>query len=189
MNYRLAKVFYLFFLSILFSAVSASDIFQYFTDKDKTSTERTGDILQIALPFSALSSTYILKSKENRAQFWKSYISSISATYLLKYTINKKRPNGSCCESFPSGHTTSAFSGAMFIQKKYGYKYGIPSLILASFVGYSRVYANMHCWEDVFAGVTIGILGNIIFTKNNEKVNISLVRNQGNPNLMINLQF
>ena len=188
MNDRLKKIFYLFFLSILINLVSASDIFEYFTNEDKTSTERTGDILQIALPLSALSSTFILKSKENRTQFWKSYISSISATYLLKYTINKKRPNGNSY-SFPSGHTTSAFSGAMFIQKKYGCKYGVPSLILASFVGYSRVYANMHYWGDVFAGATIGILGNIIFTKNNEKVNISLVRNQGNPNLMVNLQF
>ena len=84
--------------------------------------ETAGDILQVALPVVALSSTYILDDTEGGIEFWKSYLSSISLTYLLKYTIDKERPNGDCCESFPSGHTTAAFSGAMFIQRKYGLK-------------------------------------------------------------------
>ena len=52
----------------------------------------------------------------------------------------------------------------MFIQNRYGYKYGIPSIALASFVGYSRVEGNKHFWEDVIAGASISALMNFIFT-------------------------
>ena len=151
--------------------------------------ETIGDILQVALPVAALSSTYILDDKEGRAEFWKSYLSSISLTYLLKYSIDKERPNGHCCESFPSGHTTAAFSGAMFVQKKYGLKYGIPSLILASFVGYSRVYADKHYWEDVFVGASIGIIGNMVFTKKYNNRNFSFYKNGDDIHLGIGIGF
>ena len=56
----------------------------------------------------------------------------------------------------------------MFINNRYGVKYGIPSLLLASFVGYSRVYAEKHYWGDVLAGASIGIASNMIFTKKGE---------------------
>ena len=151
--------------------------------------ETAGDILQVALPLAALGSTYVLDDKEGQVQFWKSYISSISLTYLLKYTVDKTRPNGHCCESFPSGHTTAAFSGGMFIQKKYGLKYGIPSLLLASFVGYSRVYANKHYWEDVVVGASIGIMGNMLFTKKYNNRSISFHKDRDNIHLAMGLRF
>ena len=127
--------------------------------------------------------------KDGRSQFWKSYLSSISLTYFLKYTIDKKRPNGRGNNSFPSGHTTAAFSGAMFIQKKYGYKYGIPSFLMASFVGYSRVYADKHFWEDVVAGASIGILGNLIFTKNYNNRMLSFSKYENNIYLSLGVQL
>ena len=40
--------------------------------------------------------------------------------------------------SFPSGHTSAAFTGAAFMDYKYGLKYGLPAYILASFVGWSE---------------------------------------------------
>ena len=138
---------------------------------------------------AALSSTYILDDKPGRQQFWKSYISSISLTYLLKYTVNKTRPNDDCCESFPSGHTTAAFSGEMFIQRRHGVKYGIPSLILASFVGYSRVYADKHDWEDVVAGALIGIIGNMEFTEKYNNSRLSFYKYRDNFNLSIRVMI
>ena len=184
MRYRLYYFFYFLFLL----EIAWPNPFQdFFLNENKSGIERAGDVIAIALPVSGLSSTYVLKNKNDKTKFWKSYLSSLSLTYLLKYSINKERPNGSCCESFPSGHTTSAFSGAMFIQKKYGYKYGIPCLALASFVGYSRVYADMHYWEDVFVGATIGMLGSIIFS--GDRVNWSLFKNNNNLNLSVNLNL
>ena len=136
----------------------------YLKDKNRTSIERTGDFFQIALPLGALTMAKLRKDKVGSKQFWKSYLSSVGTTYLLKIVIDKERPNGDCCESFPSGHTTAAFSGAMFMQERYGSKYGFPSLLFASIVGYSRVYAKKHYWIDVICGAGIGIIGNMFFT-------------------------
>ncbi len=146
-------------------------------DKNRSSIERAGDFIQVAIPVAGLSYTYYSNDVPGREQFWRSYLSSLSLTYLLKYTIDKKRPNGHCCESFPSGHTASAFAGAMFIQQRYGAKFGVPSLILASFVGYSRVYAKKHFWEDVIAGAFISTVANLILTDKRADNNINTVVN------------
>jgi len=176
----------LFFLTIVTPSIHASE---NSNSQIVNQVETAGDILQVALPVMALGSTYILDDKDGRSQFWKSYLSSISLTYFLKYTIDKERPNGRANNSFPSGHTTAAFSGAMFIQKKYGYKYGIPSLLMASFVGYSRVYADKHFWEDVVAGASIGILGNLIFTKNYNNRMLSFSKYGDNIYLSLGVQL
>mgnify|MGYP001299095674 CR=1 FL=1 len=137
---------------------------------DETLTEKAGDIMQLAIPLAGLGSTYVIDDKIGKKQFWKSYLSTAFLTYFLKITINRERPSGGGW-SFPSGHTASAFSGAMFINNRYGAKYGIPSLLLASFVGYSRVHADKHYWGDVMAGASIGIASNMIFTKKGEQLN------------------
>lgn len=183
---------------ISFSLILYSDIilcqefdFLHLKDKSRSSVERVGDLLQIAIPIAGLGYTYYSDDVIGRRQFWKSYLSSLSLTYILKYTIEKKRPNGHCCESFPSGHTAAAFSGAMFIQNRYGYKYGIPSIILASYVGYSRVYAKKHYWEDVLFGALISAVSNIIFTDRidddyNASISLSPFLNKLSINLSIN---
>jgi membrane-associated phospholipid phosphatase len=82
----------------------------------------------------------------------------------LKDAVNEKRPNGGG-HSFPSGHASFSFDMAEFIRKRYGWEYGIPAYVAASFVGYSRVESNDHYTHDVVAGAFIGILNSYIFTK------------------------
>lgn len=72
-------------------------------------------------------------------------------TYALKYLIKKERPDGSDKHSFPSMHTSVSFTGAAFIQRRYGWKWGIPAYAIASYVGWSRTYAKKHDWWDVVA--------------------------------------
>ena len=58
--------------------------------------------------------------------------------------------------SFPSGHTASSFSvaGTIFL---YGYrKYGIMALILATAIGFSRLYLGVHYPSDVLFGAVLG---------------------------------
>ena len=81
------------------------------------------------------------------------------ATYTLKYSVDEQRPNGGG-QSFPSGHTSVAFAGAEFIRKEYGWGYGVPAYLAASFVGWSRVESHNHWTHDVLAGAAIGILSN-----------------------------
>lgn len=59
--------------------------------------------------------------------------------------------------SFPSGHTGSSFAaaGALFAFDK---RMGIPALVLALFVGLSRMYLFVHFPTDVLSGLLLGLL-------------------------------
>ncbi len=58
--------------------------------------------------------------------------------------------------SFPSGHTLASFEAAtaIFIRNK---KLGIPALILAVLIAFSRLYLYVHYPTDVLAGTLLGI--------------------------------
>lgn len=58
--------------------------------------------------------------------------------------------------SFPSGHTVSSFEAAfaIFIRNK---KLGIPALLLAGLIAFSRLYLYVHYPTDVLASVILGI--------------------------------
>ncbi|CAL2080115.1 phosphatase PAP2 family protein [Tenacibaculum sp. 190524A02b] len=135
------------------------------TFSQKSFIESSGDILQIGIPAIALGSTFFLKQSDKpHWQFAKAMGTSFVITHSLKRILNKKRPNGGN-HAFPSGHTSAAFTGAAFIHKRYGWKYGIPAYLLASYVGYSRIYADKHDIYDVIAGAGLGIISSFIFTK------------------------
>jgi membrane-associated phospholipid phosphatase len=134
--------------------------------------ERSGDILQIALPLTALTATYTLDDASGRKQLLASYSSTILTTHVLKRVVRKKRPDGSNRLSFPSGHTSSAFSGAAFLAKRYGWEVGIPAYLAASFTGYSRVHADRHDWWDVAAGAALAIGFNEVFVNKPDGLNV-----------------
>lgn len=61
--------------------------------------------------------------------------------------------------SFPSGHTSTAFTLALllaYIVHKNFWTFFFPTV--AFFVGYSRVYLAQHFVTDVFAGMLVGII-------------------------------
>ena len=129
--------------------------------------EDTGDVLQLALPAIAGITTLIKKDWEGTKQFALSYGTSFIITHSLKKIIRKQRPEGrNLFDAFPSGHTTSAFSGASFIQRRYGWKYGKWAYLGATIVGVSRMEApnGWHDKWDVLAGVIVGIGSTYIFT-------------------------
>ena len=126
-------------------------------------TEKTATVLQIMIPSIAYGTTRYFDDEEGQIQFYKSFGANIGVTYGLKYTVDKKRPNGEKY-SFPSGHTSMAFQGASFIHKRYGLKYALPAYIAATFVGYNRVESDAHYIEDVIAGAAIGTLSSFYFT-------------------------
>ena len=121
----------------------------------ETSAESVGDILQIALPAAAFGMTFGYDDPGGRTQFYKSFFSTLGTTYALKLMVDKERPDGGNM-AFPSGHTSAAFSGASFIQRRYGWKYGVPAYAAAAYVGWSRIDADAHYVEDVVAGAAIG---------------------------------
>lgn len=92
-------------------------------------------------------------------------LTGVAVTYGLKYAIRKERPDHSDHHAFPSNHTSAAFQGAMFLQRRYGWKWGLPAGIIAAYVGWGRVYAKRHDWWDVLGGAAIGTASSLIFTR------------------------
>jgi len=144
------------------------------TSNAKDNIQKSGDILQIALPLIGLGSTYFVENNHDGSiAFLKALTTSAISTLALKTLTHERRPNGECCDSFPSGHTSVAFMTASFIHLRYGIKYAIPAYLTATFVGYSRVHANVHYKRDVIAGAVVGILSSYLFTKKYDAVTIS----------------
>ena len=141
----------------------------------KSNIEKSGDIIQILVPLSAYASTFYINDNEGRNQFYKSFISTVLATHILKFTVKEKRPDGSNTQSFPSGHTSAAFQGASFIHERYGFKNAIIPYIAASYVGYTRVYSKKHYTHDVIAGALIGIYANKYFTTRYKNIKIKAI--------------
>ena len=80
----------------------------------------------------------------------------------MKQSISELRPDGSTNNSFPSGHTATAFTAATILHKEYGMTqspwYSVVGYMLATATGCMRVLNNRHWASDTFAGAGIGIL-------------------------------
>lgn len=85
-------------------------------------------------------------------------------TFGLKAAVDRRRPDNSDNDSFPSGHTSLAFASATTLHRRYGWEYGIPAYTLATVTGIARQRARKHFWSDVFAGAGIGIASGWLFT-------------------------
>ncbi len=132
--------------------------------------ETAGDIIAVALPVGAAALTIVNHDQDGFIELAESGLLTLGITYGLKYTVSATRPNG-FEHSFPSAHTSVSFASAEFIRERYGWNYGIPAYLAASFVGYSRVESNAHYTRDVIAGAVIGIGSSWLFTTPNKAWN------------------
>ncbi len=89
------------------------------------------------------------------------YIITGATVYGVKSITKVERPDGSARNSFPSGHTATAFAGAELLRKEYwdiSPWIGIAGYTIATGTGFFRMYNNKHWLTDVIAGAGVGIL-------------------------------
>ena len=133
--------------------------------------------------YSPLALTAVLKAcgvktRNNWAQL--SVNSAMSAVLMasivnsMKYGIKEMRPDNTTRNSFPSGHTATAFMCATIMHKELGHKspwFSVSAYSLASLTGLFRILNNRHWVNDVVFGAGVGItsadlgyfLGDLIF--------------------------
>ncbi|HSD29523.1 MAG TPA: phosphatase PAP2 family protein [Vicinamibacteria bacterium] len=145
---------------------------------------RAGDVAAVALPAGAAVGALVAKDHRGLAQLAESYAAAMAVVYVLKPLVDRTRPDGGH-QSFPSGHATSAFVGAAFLQMRYGWAVGLPAYAVATYVGYSRVEADRHHPSDVVAGAAIGIAANLVLTRGREHVTVLVDLGRGHAGTSI----
>ena len=119
-----------------------------------------------------------------------------TGTFITKKAIHEERPDGSNAESFPSGHTASAFAAAEYLYQEYKYVspwIGYGGYAVAAATGVLRLYNNQHYLGDVIAGAGVGIISTklaytfypyvskLIFGKSSSKTTALPGLNNGRP--------
>lgn len=108
------------------------------------------------------------KMRQDAAFMAGAYILSSTITTSAKHIFKAKRPFEKYPEiqqlssgggySFPSGHTSAAFTTAASLCFYYPKWYVIaPACVWASSIALSRIYQGVHYPKDVFAGSIVGI--------------------------------
>lgn len=95
-------------------------------------------------------------------------ISFIVANLILKPLVARTRPyelieglvnliEDQPDKSFPSGHATNALACAWVMFRMMDKKYGVPALVLALVICFTRLYVGVHYPTDVLAGILVGV--------------------------------
>ncbi|PAF43304.1 phosphatase PAP2 family protein [Helicobacter sp. 11S03491-1] len=173
-------------LKIFFTILILVSMMTQVQARKKDAFEIYGDIFQF-LP--AMAAVYSLTQKDYKGLGYLAIGtgSVLATTFAIKYSfvgISKnhpnwakisQRPNNGSYDGFPSGHTASAFSAAGFMQRRYGWQWGVPTTILATLVGISRITAQRHTVTQVIAGAILGYgVSYLVTDKLNKNMNINI---------------
>lgn len=148
----------------IFKIIAAVCVFGTLTYNDAvaggpfTNNNKLGDIMLVMSPTYALGMTMMAQDYQGTLQLAESIALAQVASEGIKALELEERPNKSDKKSFPSGHAVGAFSGAMFVHKRYGWKPALMPYAMSVIAGWSRVRARAHYWHDVAAGAAVSAL-------------------------------
>lgn len=191
-----------YYLQNLKSSIATASIvftllfFQYTLAQDTSetkpqvgTTQKIGDVILFALPAATVGTSFIVGDEKGAWQFTKGLLLTTGVTYGLKLGINKQRPDMSNNNSFPSGHTSTVFHSAGYVHRRYGFKYAIPSYVLAGFTAASRVDSKKHDILDVVAGAAIGLGSNLLFTTEYQQEHMELTYTNFEGNHLVGFRY
>jgi undecaprenyl-diphosphatase len=141
--------------------------------------------------FSIIKKKKLLKNKS--LYIISSSLLALLITTSIKHIVNRPRPFitypflqkmiGASSPSFPSGHTSDAFTFAASLSFAFPKWYVIiPSYVWAITVGYSRMDLGVHYPSDVFASMVIGISSAFICYKLKERIEKRMLKKELNSN-------
>ena len=106
--------------------------------QNRKTIETTTDILMFITPVAGFAGSLAIGDYQGTKQIIFSGAMNMAMTYALK---------------------------ASFIQRRYGWKFGLPAYLLSAYVGWGRTYAKKHDWWDIIGGAAIGTASSYIFTR------------------------
>ena len=113
-------------------------------------TRKTGYAAALSLIFGAIVTNLLLKNIVARPR-------PFAEIEALIPMITKAKDF-----SFPSGHTTASFAVALVMLRMLPKKFGIPAVVLAALVAFSRLYLGVHYPTDVLTGFVIALVGSML---------------------------
>jgi membrane-associated phospholipid phosphatase len=93
---------------------------------------------------------------------------------VLKVSVRRERPDGSNNMSFPSGHAAATFAVASVLERHLGYRLALPTILIATYVGTSRLHDNVHFLSDVLFGAAVGTASGWTVVGRHGRTNYSL---------------
>lgn len=133
--------------------------------KEQKGVAVSTDVFATLLPVTALTLTLCERDWKGLIQGVETAAVTAGVTLILKYSVKEWRPDHSNHHSFPSGHSSVSFAAATYLQRRYGWKWGVPAYVISTYVGWGRCFAKKHYWYDVLAGGAIGAGSALIFTR------------------------
>ena len=124
--------------------ISITILFLFFTKTQQKKWRTWGIVLGISLIVSSLITNVLLKPFIARLRPYDVLLLDIILPPLSDY-------------SFPSGHTTAAFTSAVVLWH-INHIFGVGAFLFAVMIAFSRIYLAVHYTTDVLVGAIIGSL-------------------------------
>lgn len=163
-------------VAFLSSTFYPSDMASYMSDRGISrapglarATERYGrfinPVIQGGLPL-------VLGDREGLLELARVAVVTTLATHVLKHGLNRvhvggtrlgERPSGGDL-NMPSGHSSMASSGAYFVTRRYGWRWGLVLIPIMLLTMFARVSLDEHTVSAVLSGALLGLLCTALFT-------------------------
>ncbi|MBQ3527288.1 MAG: phosphatase PAP2 family protein [Clostridia bacterium] len=115
-------------------------------------TRKTGIMMGVALVLGLILCNGLLKNIVARVRPF-----DLDGAYGSIKTVEDLLVSRPGDKSFPSGHTIASFEAA-FVLFHWDKRFGVPAIIIAAAVSFSRLYLYLHFPTDVIASVLLALL-------------------------------